>query len=367
MHEKMMKHALKCAEQGTGFVNPNPLVGAVVVKNNHIIAEGYHALYGSNHAEINAFNTAKESVEGATMYVTLEPCSHYGKTPPCAEAIIKNKIKEVFIASIDPNPLVAGKGVKLLENAGIRVSVGLLDNENKQLNKVFFKYIKSNTPYVVMKTAMSLDGKIGTNTGDSKWISNDKSRAFVHQLRHQYKAIMVGVNTVINDNPYLTTRLDNIKGRNPIRIIVDSNGKIPLDSNIVKTAESIKTIVATTKRCPNEVLERLHNKGIETIITTAQNNQVDLNELMQKLASIGIDGILLEGGSTLNAAALKAGIVDEIITFVAPKIISGKQALSPIGGEGINLMNEALNLKLMHYQLFDDDMMLQYIVVKENA
>ena len=360
----MMARALELAQKGIGYVNPNPLVGAVIVKDGKIIGEGYHEAYGLNHAEINAFNHANTALEGATMYVSLEPCAHFGKTPPCAQAIVDKKIKEVYIASVDPNPLVAGKGIEILKNAGIKVHVGLLDEENKRLNKVFFKYINEKMPYVLLKNAMSLDGKIATKTGDSKWISNEKSRAYVHGLRHRFQAIMVGANTVIKDNPLLTTRLNNYAGRNPIRIVIDIEGITPLESHLLLTANQIKTIVVTTPLCDDKKLKQMTSMGAETIVLSNENQRINLKELMKILSNKGIDSILLEGGGMLSAAALEAGIVDEITTFIAPKVIGGLTAMSPIGGLGIDHMHEAIKLKVIEYKWFDDDIMISYQVEK---
>ena len=242
MHEKYMRMAIEEAKKGEGFTSPNPLVGAVIVKDDRVIGIGYHKKYGENHAEINAFLNAKENgedVEGASIYVTLEPCSHYGKTPPCADAIIKNKLKKVIIGCVDSNPKVAGNGIKKLKDAGIDVIVNVLEEECRKLNEVFFYYIANKRPFVVMKYAMTMDGKIATVSGKSKWITSEKTREHSHRFRNKYSAIMVGINTVIEDNPMLNCRLPNT--RNPIRIILDSSLKISLDSNICKTSKDIKS------------------------------------------------------------------------------------------------------------------------------
>lgn len=363
MDERLMHYALDLAKAGIGFVNPNPYVGAVIVKNARIIAEGYHAAYGKAHAEVNALKNAKESVEGATMVVTLEPCSHIGKTPPCAKTIIEAGIKRVVIASVDPNPLVAGKGIQMLKDANISVRVGVLDEENRLLNKVFFKYIQQKMPYVLLKTAMSVDGKIATKTGDAKWITNEVSRDYVHTLRHQYTGIMVGVNTIIKDDPMLTTRLKNTDGRNPVKIIVDSKGTIPLDASVLKSEGD--TIIATTHHCPQETIDALKAKGADVMVIDTKEKRVDLRLLMQALAKKGIDGILLEGGATLNAAMLEDGLVDEVMAFIAPSIIGGTNAPTPIGGKGIASMAEKTHLKHLDTKRFGDDFLLHYKVMKE--
>ncbi|SHH99156.1 diaminohydroxyphosphoribosylaminopyrimidine deaminase [Clostridium collagenovorans DSM 3089] len=357
MDKEYMKLALELAERGKGRVNPNPLVGAIIVKDNKIIGEGYHKCYGKAHAEVNAFENAIENVEGATMYVTLEPCSHYGKTPPCVERIIKEKISKVVIGSLDPNPLVAGRGVKRLREHGIDVEIGVLEEECKKVNEVFMKYIVSKMPFVVMKWAMSLDGKIATVSGDSKWISGEKSRENVHNLRNELSAIMVGVETVIKDNPMLTCRIEN--GRNPIRIIVDSKLRIPMDSNIVNSSSNIRTIVATTEEACKAKEEALKSKDIVIIHTQSHEERVDLEELMKILGELGIDSILLEGGGTLNFSALKQGIVDKIQVYIAPKIIGGEKARTPVSGNGFELIRECVKVENLIYKKIDEDVYLE--------
>ncbi|PVX50048.1 diaminohydroxyphosphoribosylaminopyrimidine deaminase/5-amino-6-(5-phosphoribosylamino)uracil reductase [Balneicella halophila] len=339
IHNTFMKRALSLASKGKGFVNPNPMVGAVLVKDGEVIGEGYHTAFGKPHAEIEAIRNTRKSVDGATIYVTLEPCSHYGKTPPCAEALIKAGVKEVVIASLDPNPLVAGRGVKMLEDAGIKVIVGIEEEASKELNRIFFKYIQTKTPYVLMKTAMTLDGKIATHTGDSKWVSGEISRKKVHQLRHQLMGIMVGINTVLKDSPKLDCRLEG-KVRQPIKIIVDSLLRTPLDAKIWE--HEAKVIIATTKLPSIEIIQKYTDKGAEVFV--AGENRVDLAHLMKELGERGVDSILLEGGATLNASALQAGIVNEVWTFVAPKIVGGTVAPTSVGGEGVTLMKDAYQL-----------------------
>ena len=330
MDEKYMKMALELAKNGAGRVSPNPMVGAIIVKDNRIIAKGYHKEYGRDHAEVDAFKNAIQDVEGATMYVTLEPCSHYGKTPPCADKIVEKKISRVVIGSLDPNPLVSGNGVKKLIDAGIEVKVGILEENCKKLNEVFMKYISEKKPFVLMKSAMSLDGKIATYLGESKWISGEESRKDVHKLRNELSAIMVGVETVIKDNPELTCRIEN--GRNPIRIVVDSSLRIPIESKLVEGAREIKTIIATTNRADYEKSLSLKEKGVIVLITEDINKQVDLVDLMKKLGEMKIDSILLEGGATLNFSALSQGIVDKVQVYIAPMIIGGEKSKTIVGG-----------------------------------
>ncbi len=359
MNTKYMERAIELARKGIGYTKPNPLVGAVIVKENRIIGEGYHHYFGGPHAEVNAFNNATEDVEGATMYVTLEPCSHYGKTPPCANTIVKNKVSKVVVGMMDPNPTVAGNGIKFLKQNGIDVVTGILKDEVENLNEIFIKYITSKVPFTILKTAMTLDGKIASYSGDSKWITNEESRSYVHEIRHRVSSIMIGVNTVLADNPKLTTRLNNVKGIDPIRIIVDTTAKIPLDSNVLNPDSKSKTIIATTEKANKEKLKALKEKNAEIIITPLKNSKVDLNYLIKKLGEQGIDSILLEGGSTLNYSALKEGIVDKVISFIAPKIIGGTNAKTPVGGHGIEHITDAITLKDIQISRFKEDIMLQ--------
>ena len=348
-----MDIALHLARKGAGKVNPNPLVGAVIVNDGKIIGKGYHESYGKAHAEINAFKDAEtELIEGSTMYVTLEPCSHYGKTPPCVDQIIENRIKMV-----DPNPLVSGKGVKKLQEAGIDVTVGILEDKCKKLNEVFIKYITKKKPFVVLKTAMSLDGKISTTSGESKWITDKEARENVHILRNELTAIMIGIDTVIIDNPELTCRIPN--GRNPIRIVVDSNLRIPYDSKILQTAKKFKTIIATTEKARKEKIHKLKDLGIIVIETKSKNEKVDLKDLMHKLGNQNIDSILLEGGSTLNYSALESGIVDKILVYIAPKIIGGMKSKTPVGGSGISHLKDAFKVRELSTSIIGKDILLQ--------
>lgn len=354
-----MKRALELAKMGIGFTNPNPLVGAVIVKDGKIIGEGYHEVYGSNHAEINAFKNAVEDVKGATMYVTLEPCSHYGKTPPCARAIVEKGIKKVVIGLKDPNPLVSGKGIEILQEAGIEVVTGVLEEEGRELNEVFLKYITTNTPFCIMKTAMTLDGKIATYTGNSKWITGEASRAYVHELRHRLSGIMVGIGTVLADDPMLTTRLEKIKGRDSIRIIVDSTARIPLEAKVLNLTSNAQTIIATTEKASEFKIKKLKEIGAEVIVTPLKNNGVDLSYLMKALGEKKIDSVLLEGGGELSYSALEEGIVDKVNAFIAPKIVGGRSSKTPVGGIGKEYMSEAIILKHIKVRHFDEDIMIE--------
>ena len=339
-----MLRAIELARGGLGWTSPNPLVGAVIVKNGRIIGEGYHERCGELHAERNAIASLTESAEGATLYVTLEPCCHYGKTPPCTEAILEQKIARVVIGSRDPNPLVAGKGAAILRAAGVRVEEDFMREECDALNPVFFHYITKKTPYVVMKYAMTADGKIAARTGDSKWITGESARKKVQELRHQYMGIMAGIGTVLADDPMLNVRVEGWKS--PVRIVCDSKLRIPPGSQIVKSAEKYRTIVAyAEQKNAKEKIKILHTMGVETIYCPDEKNQIDLKKLMADLGNRGIDSILLEGGGTLNDSALRAGIVKEVQAFVAPKLFGGVAGKTPVEGIGVELPSEAVELK----------------------
>ena len=358
-HELYMKLALEEAKKGSGWVTPNPMVGAVIVKDSRVIGKGYHKKYGDLHAERNALASCTQSPQGSTMYVTLEPCCHYGKTPPCTEAIIGNGISEVVVGCLDPNPFVAGKGVNILRSHGLQVSVGVLEDECIILNEVFFHYITQKTPYVVMKFAMTLDGKIATTTGKSKWITGEAAREHVHRLRHQYSAIMVGVGTVIADDPMLTCRLPDCK--NPVRVICDTHLRIPIESQIVKTAREVKTYIATC--CPdNDKGDRLRGFGCELVSVSKNGDHINLTELMTLLGHLTIDSVLLEGGAALNASALEVGIVNKVCAYIAPKIFGGATAKTAVSGRGADSPDDAYLMKNRRITLLGNDVLLEYSV-----
>ncbi|MDD2981233.1 MAG: bifunctional diaminohydroxyphosphoribosylaminopyrimidine deaminase/5-amino-6-(5-phosphoribosylamino)uracil reductase RibD [Hespellia sp.] len=355
-----MKRAIELAEKGGGWVHPNPQVGAVIVKDDRIIGEGYHAKCGQLHAERNAIASLKESAEGATIYVTLEPCCHYGKTPPCTEAILEQKIARVVIGSRDPNPKVSGKGAAILREHGVLVEEDFMRQECDKLNTVFFHYITKKLPYVIMKYAMTADGKIATKTGVSKWITGPKARAQVQQIRSSYMGIMVGIGTVLQDDPMLNVRIPG--GRSPIRIICDSSLRIPSESQICQSAERYRTIVACAKGA-NELQEKvreLEALGVEVLNVPGNNGTVDLSRLMGRLGEKGIDSILLEGGGTLNYSMLREGLVQKVIAYIAPKIFGGESAKTPVAGEGIGLPDEAVKLELTGVDKVGDDLVLEY-------
>ena len=361
--EYYMKLALTLAEKGRGSVAPNPMVGAIIMKNNRVIGEGYHEKYGQPHAEVNAFNSATEDVEDATIYVSLEPCSHHGKTPPCADLIIQKKVKRVVVGALDPNPLVSGRGIKKIKAAGIEVISGVLAEESQQLNEVFMKFITENKPFVVLKTAMSLDGKIATPTGESKWISGEESRKNVHQERAHLTGIMVGINTVLRDNPRLTARVPDAK--NPIRIVVDSQLRIPLDMNILQQQKEAPTIILTTKKARPEKMDLLTERGITILIVADRKGRVDLQEGMAKLGEMNIDSILLEGGAELNYSSLEAGIVDKVQVYIAPKIIGGASSPTPMGGKGIVSLSKAFPVERMTTKMIGEDVFIEGYIKRE--
>ena len=358
-----MQRAIELAAKARGFTNPNPMVGAVIVKDGRIIGEGYHRKCGELHAERNAFASLAESAEGATIYVTLEPCCHYGKTPPCTEAIIEHKIKRVVIGSRDPNPLVSGKGAAILREHGILVEEDFMREACDALNPVFFHYITKKLPYVVTKYAMTADGKIATKTGASKWITGEAARQKVQYMRHCYMGIMAGIGTVLADDPMLNVRVDGWKS--PVRIICDSRLRIPLDSQIVKTAGEIRTIVAYAKADAKKQ-QALQDAQVETISVPDEEGHVDLVKLMQYLGEQGIDSVLVEGGGTLCDGMLRAGLVSQMEVFVAPKIFGGAAAKSPVEGIGINQVTEATMLTLDKIEKIGEDVLLSYRVREEH-
>jgi diaminohydroxyphosphoribosylaminopyrimidine deaminase/5-amino-6-(5-phosphoribosylamino)uracil reductase len=364
-HIEYMKRALEISKHGYGYTNPNPNVGCVIVKMDEIISSGYHQIYGASHAEVNAINSCKQDLQGATMYVTLEPCSHFGKTPPCVNAIIASGISRVYISMLDPNPLVSGRGVEILKNAGIDVHVGLLEDEARRINEVFVKYIARKIPYVTLKSAITLDGKICTKSGDSKWISNSISRQHTHHLRHKNMAIMVGINTVLEDNPSLNTRIDDDSKtfRNPIKIVIDSKLRIPTDSKIL-TSSNAQTIVATTSNYDKDKRLALEELGVKVVVVNHIENKVNLNHLMEELGSLGIDSILLEGGGTLAYGALESNIVDKVELYIAPKIFGG-QAKSFVSGVGVDRVDDAFRITNSSIEMLGDDIHLTGYVVQE--
>lgn len=377
--QRYMRRALDLARNGLGWTNPNPMVGAVIVKDGCIIGEGWHTKCGNLHAEREAFAHCSEDLTGATIYVTLEPCCHWGKTPPCTKAIIENKIARVVIGAPDPNPLVAGKGAAQLREAGIEVVEGVLLEECRALNKVFFWYIQNKRPYVVAKYAMTLDGKIATRTGASRWITGEEARKHVHIQRHRFAAIMVGVNTIINDNSQLTCRLssddllseslhhtslfvpvEDVENRpsHPARVVLDSTLRIPLSSYVVQTASEIPTFIATTSTDVERIRD-LEAWGCTVLVTKACDGQVDLHDVMDQLGALSFDSVYVEGGPTVHASLAREGLINEVHAYVAPKIFGGTIAPGPVGGAGVARPDDALMTSVKRVERLGNDVFFE--------
>jgi len=360
--EEYMQQALALAAYATGRTSPNPLVGAVVVKDGRVVGQGWHRKAGTEHAEVHALRQAGELAKGATVYVTLEPCSHYGRTGPCSKALIEAGVKQVVIAMRDPNPLVAGKGIKMLEDAGIEVSIGVLEGAAKKLNEVFLKWIMTKQPFVVMKTAMTLDGKIATAAGKNQWISNAASRKRVHELRDIYDGILVGIGTVLADDPSLTVRLPDGSGKNPLRIIVDSKARTPLTAKVVCDGEA-KTLIAVTALAPPDRVAALQAAGAEVLIVN-EGRQVDLQRLLADLGRRNITGVFVEGGATINYSLLQNQLVDKVYSFIAPKMVGGRTAPTPVGGDGVAELSEAFSLQAIETELLAGDILVSGYIKK---
>ena len=359
---KYMQLALQLAQKGCGWVAPNPMVGAVIVKYGEVIGQGWHGKYGQPHAERNALTSCKFPPEGATMYVTLEPCCHYGRQPPCTDAILEAGIKRVVVGSDDPNPLVRGKGIQILRAHGIEVTVGVLQEDCKKLNEVFFHYVKTGCPFVVMKYAMTLDGKIAAYTGASKWITGETARNHVQEQRHRFSAIMVGVGTVLSDDPMLSCRIAGRK--NPIRIICDTHLRTPVTAQVVTTARQIPTIIATC--CPDAERQSAYvSAGCRILHLKEKDGHADLRQLMAKLGQERIDSILLEGGGTLNWSALESGIVQKIQAYIAPKLFGGQASKTPIEGTGVESPASAFHLKNSTWTRLGNDFLIESEVVSD--
>ncbi len=360
---RWMRRAIELARTAAGWTNPNPLVGAVIVRDGRIIGEGCHERYGEAHAERNALAdcTARgEDPRGATLYVTLEPCCHTGKQPPCTEAVIASGVVRVVVGSRDPNPLVAGKGNALLREAGIRVDEDVLRAECDVLNPIFFHYIQKKRPYVVAKWAMTLDGKIAAHTGDARWVSGEESRADVHDLRHRLAAIMVGSGTALADDPSLTARRD-VPSNQPLRVVVDGSLRISPESQLVRTAREVAVLVATAQPADDERAARLRERGVEVVSVPGADGRVDLVGLMDELGARGVDSLLVEGGGGLHEAMFRAGLVDEVVVYLAPKVVGGADAKTPVEGEGFAKMADALRFGAPVVERMGDDLKLTYV------
>ena len=354
-----MQKALQLAGLAQGRTSPNPLVGAVVVKDGLIIGEGYHHRAGSPHAEVLAIREAGEKARGAVLYVSLEPCNHHGRTPPCTEAIIAAGIERVYIGVLDPNPRVAGSGVNRLREAGIDVQLGCMEQEAQALNECYFKFITWGMPFVALKTATTLDGKIATYTGDSQWITNEKSREYVHGLRDIFDAIMVGSGTVLKDNPRLNTRLAKEDVHHPVRLIVDGRLEIPCDCNIMETTEQQTTIIYSSFRADSVKKRKLEDSGAEVVLIGQDPDKLPLEDILRDAAARGLMSVLIEAGGQINAYVLENHLVDKVYWFIAPRICGGDRALSAVGGQGIALMNQTIDLHNVEVHSFDGDLMIE--------
>ena len=361
---RWMRRAMELAERGKGFVNPNPLVGAVIVQDGQVIGEGWHEYYGGLHAERNALLACTVDPCGATMYVTLEPCCHFGKTPPCTEALVEKGIARVVIGLTDPNPLVGGKGMEKLKEAGMEVTVGLEVEALKEQNRIFLKYIRTKFPWVALKTAMTLDGKIAASGGDSKWVTGEEARRQVQQLRAEYKGILVGSGTVKADDPLLNCRLEG-NHRQPVRIVADSKASIAFDSQIIRTARVYPTIIAHTFRAPEGALEMIQEAGADTLLCKEKEGRIDVTDLLFQLGKRGIDSVLSEGGGELNYSLIREECVDEVYAFIAPKIIGGREAKTPVEGKGFERMKEAVGLHQLKIIPVGPDVLINGKIAKD--
>lgn len=360
-----MKMALDLAASAKGRTNPNPVVGAILVKDGVIVGSGLHRKAGEPHAEVHAFRMAGDHAEGATLYVTLEPCSHFGKTPPCANLVKESNVARVVVAMEDPNPQVAGRGIGLLREAGIEVEVGVLEKEARMLNERFVHNMVTRTPFVISKVAMTLDGKIAAYNGHSKWITGEESRHNVHLLRNEVDAILVGIGTVLADDPMLTTRLAT-GGKNPIRVVLDSDLKTPLEAKITDTTDA-KTWIVVKEGADLEKAKVLEEKGIKIIYVPKIDSGLDLSVLLNTLYEKGITDLLVEGGSEINGSFLRAGLINKFSVYIAPKILGGRDSLTPFTGENVESMDEALDVTIHSVETFGEDILITaYPKTKEN-
>lgn len=362
--ERYMWLALDLAAQGLGSTSPNPMVGAVLVKDGEIIATGYHQKAGGPHAEVIALDAAGDAARGATLYVTLEPCSHTGKTPPCTDRILQAGVRKVVVAMQDPNPLVNGRGLAKLHDAGVRIKTGVLQDKAARLNEVFVKYISTKRPFLTMKAAMTLDGKIATRTKASRWISGERSREYGHRLRHHNDAIMVGIGTLLADDPRLTTRLPE-GGRNPLRIVIDSKAQTPVTARVV-AEQPENTLIFVTDAAPQERIDALLACGVSAIsLPQDTQGRVPLGAAMDELGRRDITSVLVEGGSTLNYSLLAQGLVDKVHFFVAPLIFGGDDAPSPVGGEGVKAVEDAWRVTDVEINRYETDILISGYVEYE--
>jgi len=354
-----MEMALDLAAKGLGYVSPNPMVGAVVVREGRVVGRGYHARYGEAHAEVNALAEAGEAAQGGTLYVTLEPCNHRGKTPPCTEAILNAGIRRVVTAMEDPNPLVAGGGHARLQKAGLTVASGVCRSEARRLNEAFVKWILTRRPFVILKCAATLDGRLATRTGDAAWVTGPAARAYVHRLRHAVDGILVGVNTVKADDPRLTTRLPNGPGADPRRIILDTRLRLPLTARILHLHSAAETLVVAGPEADPAARDALTAAGAQVITAPLHKGRIDLVWLMEHLGAMGLASLLIEGGGQVAGAALRSGIVDKLCLFYAPKLLGGDDGVPVCAGPGPALMRDSLPVKSVRIQRVAEDLLVE--------
>jgi len=357
--EHYMRIALSLAKRGRGKVSPNPLVGAVLVKKGRIVGKGFHQTAGGPHAEVNAMKAAGDKARGADLYINLEPCCHYGKTPPCTDTLLQHKIKRVFVGMVDPNPLVSGKGLERLIKAGIRVKTGILEAEARKLNEVFIKYITRKMPFVILKVASTIDGKIATRTGDARWITGEKARSFVHQLRNEVEAVLVGIGTVKRDNPLLTTRLSQGKGRDPHRIVIDTNLTLPLSSKLLHLNSPARTIIVAAHNASTRKMRKLKELGATILTIPTRKGRLNLRELLKELGKMEITSIMVEGGREIFTSFLEQGLADKLYLFYAPKIIMGKEAVGITGGPGRARLKDAIQVSEVKVKRLGYDILIE--------
>ena len=357
--QHFMQMALGLAIKGEGFTSPNPMVGAVVVKDGRVVGSGYHQMVGGPHAEVNAIDAAGKLAKGATLYVTLEPCNHTGRTPPCTRKILEAGIKRVVVSMMDPNEDVAGGGVGLLEQRGIRVTTGVCREQARKLIEAFVKFVRTRRPFVIAKCAATLDGRIATRSGDSKWVTGEKSRQFVHRLRHAVDGILVGINTVRTDNPSLTTRLPDGLGKDPVRIILDTHLSISPEAKLLRQESAADTILVVGKPLMQDKQTALEKNGIRVIQSKLKNGLIDMDALMDRLGAMGLTSLLIEGGSRVLTSAFNAGIVDKVFFFYAPKILGGDDGIPICSGPGPELMSQSITVNNINVRRFGDDVMVE--------
>ncbi len=362
--EQWMRRVLRLAAKGEGRTSPNPMVGAILTRGETILGQGYHARAGEPHAEVLALRQAGKKAKEATLYINLEPCTHYGRTPPCAPQVIASQVKRVVIGMEDPNPRVKGRGIELLRKAGLEVRTGVLERQCRRLNEAFEKYIVTQEPFVILKAAMTLDGKIATQEGDSKWITGEASRRFVHRLRDRVDGVLVGIGTILKDDPLLTARVRG--GRDPYRIVLDSRLKIPENGKVFGDSPS-RVIIVTTSGGPGKKLERLRERGVHVIVADSKRGRADLNSCLKALGAMGIMSLLVEGGSRVSGSFLEERAIDKFYFFLAPKWVGGEKAPGVFGGCGIRELQEAVRLVDIRLRKIDQDFLLEGYVAKEEG